>query len=208
MNIKQGISAAVLSAVLGSAMVFPGMAASFPDVASGADYAEAVDYVSDMGLMVGDKTGKFHPDQAVTRAEMATILCNMLGETENLSTDGSVFTDVPADHWANRYVVKAAELGLVSGYGNGKFGPSDQVTYEQAITMVVNQLNGRSLAQSEGGYPNGFISVAQSHGLLDGVNAKQGQPLVRSDIAIILKNCDSFYFDSTGNMVEDGAQTE
>lgn len=191
MNIKQGISAAVLSAVLGSAMVFPGMAASFPDVASGADYAEAVDYVSDMGLMVGDKTGKFHPDQAVTRAEMATILCNMLGETENLSTDGSVFTDVPADHWANRYVVKAAELGLVSGYGNGKFGPSDQVTYEQAITMIVRGTGWDKDVDNiddVGGYPDGFIHIAQERGLLIGVQTSLGKALARADVAILLYN--------------------
>lgn len=188
MNIKQGISAAVLSAVLGSAMVFPGMAASFPDVASGADYAEAVDYVSDMGLMVGDKTGKFHPDQAVTRAEMATILCNMLGETENLSTDGSVFTDVPADHWANRYVVKAAELGLVSGYGNGKFGPSDQVTYEQAITMVVQAMSLGDYALAAGGYPDGYITVAQEFGLVRGLSSSVGSPMPRSEIAILIYN--------------------
>lgn len=188
MNIKQGISAAVLSAVLGGAMVFPGMAASFPDVASGADYAEAVDYVSDMGLMVGDKTGKFHPDQAVTRAEMATILCNMLGETENLSTDGSVFTDVPADHWANRYVVKAAELGLVSGYGNGKFGPSDQVTYEQAITMVVQAMSLGDYALAAGGYPDGYITVAQEFGLVRGLSSSVGSPMPRSEIAILIYN--------------------
>lgn len=188
MNIKQSISAAVLSAVLGGAMVFPGMAASFPDVASGADYAEAVDYVSDMGLMVGDKTGKFHPDQAVTRAEMATILCNMLGETENLSTDGSVFTDVPADHWANRYVVKAAELGLVSGYGNGKFGPSDQVTYEQAITMVVQAMSLGDYALAAGGYPDGYITVAQEFGLVRGLSSSVGSPMPRSEIAILIYN--------------------
>lgn len=188
MNIKQGISAAVLSAVLGSAMVFPGMAASFPDVASGADYAEAVDYVSDMGLMVGDKTGKFHPDQAVTRAEMATILCNMLGETENLSTDGSVFTDVPADHWANRYVVKAAELGLVSGYGNGKFGPSDKVTYEQVATMIVQAKGAGEIAFAMGGYPDGYLQVAVESDYTTGISAQKGQALTRGQVAMFIRN--------------------
>ena len=188
MNIKQWISAAVLSAVLGSAMVFPGMAASFPDVASGADYAEAVDYVSDMGLMVGDKTGKFHPDQAVTRAEMATILCNMLGESENLSADGSVFTDVPADHWANRYVVKAAELGLVSGYGNGKFGPSDQVTYEQVATMIVQAKGAGEIAFAMGGYPDGYLQVAVESDYTTGISAQKGQALTRGQVAMFIRN--------------------
>ena len=175
-------------------MVCPSMAASpFPDVDANADYAEAVSYVSEVGIMVGDENGNFNPDKTVTRAEMAVILCNMLGETENLTAGGSVFTDVPANHWANRYVVKAAELGLVTGYGDGRFGPVDVVTYEQAVTMVVNSIYGSEEANREGGYPDGYLKIAEIDGLVDNLDCKKGDTLSRGMVAIILFNCNNSF---------------
>lgn len=181
----QSIVAAILAAALLSC---PVSAMSFPDVDDYLDYATAVDYVSDLGIMVGDNKGNFNPYNTVTRAEMAAIICRMLGETENL-TSSAVFTDVPAGHWANAYVGKAAELGIVGGYGNGKFGPSDTVTYEQAVTMVIRTIGGEQKAQSMGGYPDGYLNLADNKGLLVDVFAEKDEALSRADIAIIIYNC-------------------
>ena len=45
----------------------------FADVAEDAWYAEAVGYVTKLGLMVGTGDGKFAPDRTVTRAELAAV---------------------------------------------------------------------------------------------------------------------------------------
>lgn len=170
----------------------------FPDVDEHAPYVEAAEYVKEQGLMVGDDRGNFNPSQTVTRAEMATIVCRMLGQTENLSVS-YIFTDVPNSHWANKYIAKAAELEIVGGYGNGKFGPGDMVTYEQAVTMVIRALGGSEDAAEAGGYPNGFMSVAQTYGLVNDVQAEIGEPLSRANIALILYNCYGFDFYDCGN---------
>lgn len=162
-------------------------AKSFPDVDDYLDYAAAIDYVSELGIMVGDDQGNFNPYKTVTRAEMATIVCRMLDETENLPSS-TVFTDVPVGHWANAYIGRAAELGIVSGYGGGKFGPSDLVTYEQATTMIVRAIGAEDDAQKAGGYPNGYLAYASEYGLLDDIQAKTGEALSRADIAIIFYN--------------------
>ena len=170
-------------------MICPGAAASaFPDVDENAEYAEAVAYVSEAGIMVGDENGNFNPDKTVTRAEMAVILCNMLGETENLTSDGSVFMDVPENHWANSYVVKAVELGLVTGYGDGRFGPADAVTYEQVLTMLINAYGGGDTAKDQGGYPDGYIKVASDSGLSQNVLAQKEDNLMRWQVSMILYN--------------------
>lgn len=162
-------------------------ASSFPDVDENAEYAEAVEYLGQIGIMVGDNQGNFNPNKPVTRAEMATIICRMLGETENLPSS-TAFTDVLAGHWANTYIGKAAELGIVNGYGGGKFGPSDTVTYEQALTMLVRALNLEENALEAGGYPMGYISVAQEYGFTYQLSAKNGDLMMRWQIAIILYN--------------------
>ena len=85
-------------------------------------------------------------------------------------------------------VGKASELGIVGGYGDGIFGPSDPVTYEQAVTMIVRAIGEGDKASSYGGYPDGFLLVAQEHGLLEGIQAARGQGLSRSSVAVLLYN--------------------
>lgn len=166
----------------------PALAASpFPDVEENVSYADAVEFLNDIGIMNGDEKGNFNPNKTVTRAEMAALVCRMLGETENL-TVSSVFTDVPTTHWANRYVAKAAELGIVGGYGNGKFSPEDTVTYEQAITMVVRAVGLNGMAMEYGGYPDGYIQIASESGYLADISSQKGVAMYRYEIAVLLFN--------------------
>lgn len=169
-------------------LIHPAFAASvFPDVDASSKYAEAVACVSEAGIMVGDEKGHFNPNKTVTRAEMATIICRLSGETSTLQKS-SDFSDVPANHWANAYISKAVGLGIVNGYGNRKFGPSDNVTYEQAVTMVVRGIGNSEEANSLGGYPDGFLALANELGLLEGISVQKGNAISRADIAVLLYN--------------------
>lgn len=177
-----------------SLLTCPASARTFPDVPRYSSYAAAVDHISDLGIMVGDDRGNFGPDRIVSRAEMAVIVCRMMEQAEGLSAS-NVFTDVPTTHWANPYIGRASELNIISGYGNGRFGPSDPVTYEQAVTMVVRAVIGEDLAGASGGYPNGYMIVAEAAGLLEGIRAGQGQGLSRGSVAVLLYNCYTFEDD-------------
>lgn len=53
----------------------------------------------------------------------------------------SKFPDVPANHYAKQAIDWAVEQKIISGYPNGKFGPSDYVTEEQLIKMLAEALN-------------------------------------------------------------------
>lgn len=202
------IQCVLLVLLLGGLLICPVFAASsFPDVDGYEEFAEAVAYVNEAGIMVGDDHGNFNPYKTVTRAEMATIICRMLGQTDGLKPSND-FSDVPTSHWANAYVGKAAELGIVNGYGGGKFGPSDSVTYEQAVTMVIRAIGGTELATKAGGYPDGFMSLAEQHGFLESVHAEKGEALARGDIAVIIFNCAGFDFDVDADGLQDGAQID
>ena len=54
------------------------------------------------------------------------------------------YGDVPAGKWYTEAVRWATSEGIVEGYGNGKFGPSDPITREQLFTMLYHyeQRNG------------------------------------------------------------------
>lgn len=172
-----------------SLLTCPALAvSSFPDVPDDAPYSEAAEYLNDVGIMQGDAQGNFNPDRNVTRAQMAALLCRMLGEAENLTTDGTRFTDVPVDYWANGYIMKAAELSIIGGYKDGTFRPDNTVNYEQAVKMVVSAAGHIDYANEQGGYPDGFLKVAAELGYTTGLSSQKGELLKRWQVAVIISN--------------------
>ena len=46
------------------------------------------------------------------------------------------------DHWAHNYILALYETGLVAGYGDGTFGPENNITRAEVMT-VMNKILGR-----------------------------------------------------------------
>ena len=65
---------------------------------------------------------------------IVTILYRQEGKPAVSGT--SPFDDVAADQWYTDAVIWASENGIVSGYGDGKFGPTDDITREQFATIL------------------------------------------------------------------------
>ena len=162
---------------------------SFPDVPISASYAEAVNTLHEHGIINGDNKGNFNPNSSVTRAEAAAMICRMLGMEEDAKQASTTsFTDVPTNHWANGYIAKAAEQGIINGYGNGKFGPNDSVTYAQMIKMLVCAWGYENDANSRGGYPSGYIAFAGNYGITAGISTNSGENCPRKDVAQLCYN--------------------
>ncbi len=84
--------------------------------------------------MVGLSSGKFGPDNSLTRGMLVQILYNKEGRPE--VTGQSPFEDVKEGAWYADAVIWAAENDIVAGYGNGKFGPNDPITRQQLATIL------------------------------------------------------------------------
>ena len=165
------------------------VASPFPDVPATADYFEAVKTLHSMGIFSGDEKGNFNPDKTITRAEAAKVICLLLGVGNEAATmTKQVFSDVPSMHWAVGYVAKAAELEIIGGYGNGKFGPSDSVTYEQMVKMLVCAWGYGSAATGEGGWPSGYLYIAKSIGITESNVVNTAGPIARSIVAQLAYN--------------------
>lgn len=117
---------------------------AFADVPPDADYAQAVAWCAENGLMngVGDGT-IFDPDGSMTRAMLATVLYRQAGEPK-VSGDPD-FTDALPNVWYSDAVAWAAEKRLLRGYGNGRFGVDDPVSREM-LQVVIARQNGENPA--------------------------------------------------------------
>ncbi len=101
----------------------------------------AKDAVNDMGsrmVISGIGNGLFEPGRDITRAEFAAIIVRGLGLKPG--TGKNSFSDVSSSAWYSKYIQTAAEYGIIAGYGNGKFGPMDKITREQAMTMIARAM--------------------------------------------------------------------
>ena len=110
----------------------------FTDVTEDDWFYDAVRYVYERGLMTGTTATMFSPDTTTTRGMIATILYRIAGEPDVGTTNP--FTDVTAGEYYTNAVIWAAENGLVTGYGDSRFGPDDEITREQMATILFNYI--------------------------------------------------------------------
>jgi len=110
----------------------------FRDVKTDAWYAAGVRQAASAGLIVGD-SGCFHPDQPITRQEMAVMIMRayrLAGGAESSAAAGA-FTDGKAvASWAIQAVQVAHELDIVQGRPDGRFGPAADASRAEGLSML------------------------------------------------------------------------
>lgn len=100
-----------------------------------AEYKELVDLCTAAGIIKGYEDKTFRGNESITRAEVATIICNIMGLDVEAAKDAG-FTDVSG--WAAKYVNACANAGYVKGKGNGIFAPSANITRAELATIINN----------------------------------------------------------------------
>lgn len=167
-------------------MCTSGLAFAYADVQDG-DVSDAVEQLSQFNIINGYTDGTFRPNNSITRAEFSKVICKtILCDTE--SDEENPFADVGDGYWAKEYIQTAKRFKIVNGVTETLFCPNDNVTYEQAIKMVVVSLGYMEEAESAGGYPEGYITVAQELMLLDDVEYRTNDFATRGNIALIIRN--------------------
>lgn len=104
------------------------------------------------------------------------------------------FTDVPAGSWYASGVSAVADGGIMTGTGNGRFSPSQTVSWAQAVTIAARlhaQNAGGSIAEAQEGesWYDPALSYAVDHKLLPSTcpeGAALLNPLTRKELAYLL----------------------
>jgi len=114
----------------------------FSDVPNGSWFFPYVQFVYTNGVMQGTSPAIFAPNVTFSRAQVvATLFRIHHGRPANASDSRTTpFTDVPASHWSAPYIAWAYEARVVSGVGNDRFAPNDNVNRQQFAVMIANFL--------------------------------------------------------------------
>ena len=120
---------------------------------------------------------------------IVTILYRLEGEP---AVGASAFTDVAPGAWYARAAAWAAANGIVNGYGDGTFGPNDDITREQLAAILYRYADANQVS----GYAADAMSWANAAGLITGVTADTLVPqghATRAEVAVILTRfCENF----------------
>ena len=158
-----------------------------------AEQLDALKLLYALGVIKGDDENSVNPTDTLTRGELTAILYRLYtGDAEEqyistYSTDCPYFDDVEDGQWYVPYINWAYIKGVVAGYGDGNFGPRDNVDGVQAATMLAR------LVGYEIGSENWEL-VARRYalelGLDDGVSSKDlfGTDLSRGDMIVMVAN--------------------
>ena len=153
----------------------------FNDVASSAWYADAVQYVTDKGLMNGTDDNQFSPSASTTRGMLMTVLARYAGED---TTGGATWYE------------KGMEWAKANGVSDGT-NPNANITREQLVTMLYRyagspkadgKLDSFSDAASVSTYAADAMQWAVANGIVNGSNGKLNPQnnATRAEVAAIL----------------------
>ena len=169
--------------------LLPGYAsATFNDIYD-PNTALAAAVLEGMGIVNGISENTYAPNKGLTRAEFCTIAVRALGleDEAQFHSYRALFSDVRPGSWYTGYVNLAHTKGIINGYGNGKFGPEDSVTYGQAATILLRLLGytGSDIGNS---WPSDYAYFANNLGLQKGLWLNADTPVNRGQAAILVYN--------------------
>ncbi len=214
--IKNRLTTALIAASLVLSLAVPvgATTSSFSDV-SDSQTAVHADVLRLMGVVDGVGGNQFNPKGTLTRGAFCKMLVTYMGLEDSLALyeTRTIFRDVPSSHWASPYVNLAAstpsgeEGMLISGVGDGTFQPDSILTYAQAVTILVRVL-GYSDSDTGAIWPQGYLNLAGSMGLTDGLSLAPDSQITRSQAAQLFVQAlsthtkdGSPYYESLGGIV-------
>lgn len=149
---------------------------------------QAFSNVITYSIMPADENGKLNLEKEISRGEMAQFVINAMGLSDikynGLEED---FADVAKEHASYNAVMLARSFGVVEGNGDGTYAPDRRISYAEALKMTVILLGYDPIAQARGAWQNGYLIVANTLGLTEGINCMLNEYAPASDIALILE---------------------
>ena len=153
-------------------------------------YQEAVDVISEIGVVDGYTGGDFKPTDVLTRGAAAKIICNLiLGPTtaSALSASSAPFKDVPVSNTFAGYITYCAQEKIINGYSDGTFRPTATLSGNAFMKMLLGALGYDGDVEGYTG-PNWSVAVikqAAGIGLDDGNDEFVGSKAVTREEAAL-----------------------
>lgn len=141
------------------------------------------------GVVLGDENGNVNAKKEVTRGEFAVILTKFF----NLSGGVATFPDVSPHDWFASALATAQHYSLIAGDGNGNANPYNNITRQDAVTIIGRYYNAKgsdlSGFENVSDYAKAYWSYASENQLL--ANDDPGEYITKGEILALLYDYDA-----------------
>lgn len=160
---------------------------TFRDV-SESPYRWAISYVEKEGIVEGYDDGSYRPGEEINRAEFAKIVIEALYESAEFDPFNNVdcFPDSLAGAWFNRYVCFAKSRGIINGHGDGNYYPSDSISYEEALKIILEAYDYELFADADEEWYQPYVNFAEEKGLSFNDEIAVGEKISRAQVAELI----------------------
>ncbi|MBR5152168.1 MAG: hypothetical protein IKW60_01370 [Clostridia bacterium] len=147
--------------------------------------------LTELGVVHADGMSGYAVFRDLSKASFINFVCNMYadyGYTVEYSEDA---------------IKNAENMGIIHKGQDDLYKP---LNYDEAMTMLVRLLGYGTHAELAGGYPHGYISIANKLGLSDGLRGVSGGTLQEYDAITLLYNTINAYYVEIVSIDETGIQ--
>ena len=163
----------------------------FADVSMNHPYYRSLFNLNRKSIMNGyaNNADNMGADNTITRAEIAKMVLIAAEKRIKLDCLDDLFNDVNNREWYADYVNNMADMGIVSGYGDGNFGPADSVQYGQIAKIISKTFGLGGNNASDGHWATDYINTLKNKNIIpDGLisEGNYDRLLTRGEVADML----------------------
>lgn len=135
----------------------------------------------------------------ITRAQYAQLLVNMssLKDAAVVTSNVTLFSDVPKKYWAAGYIKTAISKGWMSGYLDGSFKPNQGVTLLEAVNGVLKLL-GYTDSDFTGNIVGNKMATYNSKKLNENITVTKKTAMINYN------NCVNLFYNTLNATTKDG----
>ncbi|WP_434088034.1 S-layer homology domain-containing protein [Bacillus mycoides] len=136
----------------------------FNDVPADHWSTKAIYDLANRKVVAGYGNGQFGFGDNVTRGQVARMIYAYVKPADADASFKNPFTDIKG-HMFEKEILALAKAGLVSGYGEGKYGPDDILTREQMAQVLTNAFKFKATTKTS------FTDVDKNSWAYNAINA-------------------------------------
>jgi hypothetical protein len=141
-----------------------------------------------LGILKGYEDGSLRLQNKIKRSEFITLVVKLMGYDTDADIDNIkvTFTDISSKHWAFNNIKLAIKYNLVAGYPDNTIAPDNDVTYAEALAVVIRALGYENTLEGE--WPNNVVNKATEINLTTNLTLDPNHKLTRGEMSVIVYN--------------------
>ncbi|NMB34172.1 MAG: S-layer homology domain-containing protein [Clostridium sp.] len=141
-----------------------------------------------LDILKGYEDGSLRLQNKIKRSEFITLIVKLMGYDADADINNIKisFSDIDNKHWAFNNIKLAVKYDLIAGYPDNTIAPNNDVTYAEALAVVIRSLGYESTLV--GKWPENVVSKAKEIALTTDLHLDPNHKLTRGEMSVIVYN--------------------